>query len=462
MRRDRRTVNSECIGPSSVGGSGPTPRHAICPAAFGRPHDAYPDRRGHDVSPTPDYVMGLMRGVIDPELGSDIVELGMAKVPPSPTTDGSVSRSTSPRAAAPWRPDPKGHPRSTDLVARGHPGHDRLGRAHPGRTVRGDGQGPLQRQPERTRYEHSFDHQGRDGRLREGRCRQIVDHHQPGCGTRRAGVRRRGDGRRHLGLLGPRMLGVDGDLVSKDGKIQPLVREIGTGAWKSCRWASSSTRRTPPSVARPHAQPCRSALLSGRRLAERSRLPPDRHAARHRRCADGPRQDAAPGRDVDRHNTGAQRPEGRARVADMGAKNYLRIVGVIENMSEFVAPDGSRHSLFGEGGGQQLADDIGAPLLGQVPIEPAVSVNGDQGDPAALGETPRPSSSGRSPGCSPRSMCHRSRWPAAVLVCSMPMAALDALDENESSTEPAGDARRNPPRRPPPFSSSSGGSSGRS
>ena len=64
-------------------------------------------------------------------------------------------------------------------------------------------------------------------------------------------------------------------------------------------------------MARPHAQPCRSALLSGRRLAERSRLTPDRHAARHRRCADGPRQDAAPGRDVDRHNTGAQRPEGR-------------------------------------------------------------------------------------------------------------------------------------------------------
>ena len=75
-----------------------------------------------------------------------------------------------------------------------------------------------------------------------------------------------------------------------------------------------------------------------------------------------------------------------ARVADMGAKNYLRIVGVIENMSEFVAPDGSRHSLFGAGGGRQLAADIGAPLLGQVPIEPVVSEGGDIGEPAVLGE----------------------------------------------------------------------------
>ena len=56
--------------------------------------------------------------------------------------------------------------------------------------------------------------------------------------------------------------------------------------------------------------------------------------------------------------------------AGHGRKNYLRIVGVIENMSEFVAPDGSRHSLFGAGGGRQLAADIGAPLLGQVLIEP--------------------------------------------------------------------------------------------
>ena len=77
-----------------------------------------------------------------------------------------------------------------------------------------------------------------------------------------------------------------------------------------------------------------------------------------------------------------------ARVADMGRKNYLRIVGVIENMSEFVAPDGSRHALFGRGGGQALADDIGVPLLGAVPIEPGVSEGGDTGEPAVLSDGP--------------------------------------------------------------------------
>ena len=57
-----------------------------------------------------------------------------------------------------------------------------------------------------------------------------------------------------------------------------------------------------------------------------------------------------------------------------------------KNMSEFVAPDGSRHALFGRGGGQALADDVGVPLLGTVPIESVVSEGGDIGEPAALGE----------------------------------------------------------------------------
>ena len=129
----------------------------------------------------------------------------------------------------------------------------------------------------------------------------------------------------------------------------------------------------------------------------------------------------------------------------MGAKNYLRIVGVIENMSEFVAPDGSRHPLFGEGGGQQLADDIGAPLLGRVPIEPAVSVNGDQGDPLRSARHRRPSSSGRSPGARRGVVPPVEMAGCSARMLDAAMAALDALDENESSTEPA-ERRRNPPR----------------
>ena len=44
------------------------------------------------------------------------------------------------------------------------------------------------------------------------------------------------------------------------------------------------------------------------------------------------------------------------RVADMARRSYMKVAGVVENMSEFVAPDGSRHALFGSGGGEQLAE----------------------------------------------------------------------------------------------------------
>ena len=72
------------------------------------------------------------------------------------------------------------------------------------------------------------------------------------------------------------------------------------------------------------------------------------------------------------------------RVADMARRGYLRVAGVIENMSWFVDPEGRQHQLFGEGGGRRLAEETGTPLLAQIPIEPAVSHGGDIGEPAAL------------------------------------------------------------------------------
>ena len=76
------------------------------------------------------------------------------------------------------------------------------------------------------------------------------------------------------------------------------------------------------------------------------------------------------------------------RVANMGRANYLRIVGVIENMSAYVAPDGSRHELFGAGGGDALAEQVGAPLLGSIPLDGAVAAAADTGRPIALSEGP--------------------------------------------------------------------------
>ena len=74
------------------------------------------------------------------------------------------------------------------------------------------------------------------------------------------------------------------------------------------------------------------------------------------------------------------------RAADMARKGYLRVAGVIENMSGFSCGHGERYDLFGSGGGDRLAHEIGVPLLAQIPIEPSISLGGDRGEPAALGE----------------------------------------------------------------------------
>jgi ATP-binding protein involved in chromosome partitioning len=73
-----------------------------------------------------------------------------------------------------------------------------------------------------------------------------------------------------------------------------------------------------------------------------------------------------------------------SRAADMARRSFLRVAGVIENMSSFECAHGERYALFGEGGGQALADEVGTELLGQVPIEPAVAAGGDAGTPVAL------------------------------------------------------------------------------
>jgi ATP-binding protein involved in chromosome partitioning len=79
-----------------------------------------------------------------------------------------------------------------------------------------------------------------------------------------------------------------------------------------------------------------------------------------------------------------------SRVADMARRSYLKVLGVVENMTEFVAPDGSRHAIFGVGGGKRLAALTGAPLVGSVPIEPAVSSDGDAGTPVVLAHPDSP------------------------------------------------------------------------
>jgi len=69
------------------------------------------------------------------------------------------------------------------------------------------------------------------------------------------------------------------------------------------------------------------------------------------------------------------------RAAFMAEKVNLSVRGVIENMSWFTGDDGTRYDLFGAGGGQELADRLGVPLIGQVPLLPALREGADAGRP---------------------------------------------------------------------------------
>lgn len=62
------------------------------------------------------------------------------------------------------------------------------------------------------------------------------------------------------------------------------------------------------------------------------------------------------------------------------------VLGIIENMSYFIGDKGEQTNIFGSGGGQKLALELQAPLLGQVPIDPRVCTGGDTGEPLTLVE----------------------------------------------------------------------------
>ncbi len=74
------------------------------------------------------------------------------------------------------------------------------------------------------------------------------------------------------------------------------------------------------------------------------------------------------------------------RVADMARRSAMPVVGVIENMSYFETPEGRRFEVFGRGGGDRLATSLGIPLIGSVPLEPALGEGADQGKPVVVAQ----------------------------------------------------------------------------
>jgi ATP-binding protein involved in chromosome partitioning len=74
----------------------------------------------------------------------------------------------------------------------------------------------------------------------------------------------------------------------------------------------------------------------------------------------------------------------------MADKLKLEIAGVIENMAGFTTPSGESFPIFGEGGGQLLADELTVPLLGQVPLTMALRQQADGGRPVVFADPQDP------------------------------------------------------------------------
>ena len=228
----------------------------------------------------------------------------------------------------------------------------------------------------------------------------------------------------------PRMLGVDGDLRSLDGKIVPLTRTVGEGRLDVVSMGFLVDRED-------SALMWRGLMLNRavQHFCEDVRwnddldyllidMPPGTGDVQMGLARMLPRAEMII---VTTPATAAQKVA--ARVVDMGRKNYLRIVGVIENMSYLATGDGGHHAVFGSGGGEALAAEAGVPLLGRIPLEAAVADGFDTGEPAVLGDGP----AAEAFKSAAQTLSSEHVPPVEMAGCSARMleaaaAALDALD----------------------------------
>jgi ATP-binding protein involved in chromosome partitioning len=105
------------------------------------------------------------------------------------------------------------------------------------------------------------------------------------------------------------------------------------------------------------------------------------------------------------------------RAAEMAGKVSLEVSGVIENMAGFVTPAGERFLIFGEGGGQELADELDVPLLGKVPLTMALREQADAGVPLVLCDPDDPAA---------QAIRHAARGLLAMAPAAVPIMAAPA------------------------------------
>jgi ATP-binding protein involved in chromosome partitioning len=108
------------------------------------------------------------------------------------------------------------------------------------------------------------------------------------------------------------------------------------------------------------------------------------------------------------------------RSAEMAHKVSLEIAGVIENMASFTTPSGERFALFGEGGGQALADELDVPLLGTVPLTMPLREQADTGTPLVITDPDDPAS---------QAVRHAARGIIAMAPVELPVLQMAAPTE---------------------------------
>ncbi len=185
------------------------------------------------------------------------------------------------------------------------------------------------------------------------------------------------------GFSVPRLLGMEGDVEARAGKMVPLERAVGSGAVRvlsmgfladeeqAIMWRGLVlTRAVQQFLQDAHWGDLDYLLID---------LPPGTGDVQMGLARLLPRTELLV---VTTPPVAAQKVA--ARAADMARRGYLRVAGVIENMSDFTCEHGTTYALFGSGGGTRLARDLGVPLIGTIPLHPELAAGGDAGAPVAL------------------------------------------------------------------------------
>jgi ATP-binding protein involved in chromosome partitioning len=344
--------------------------------------------------PTPEDVLSVLRGVIDPELGSDIVDLGMARGA-EVADDGSVEVTVALTTA--------GCPLRAQLQ------HDVVARVEslPGVSdvrLRWTEMTAEQRTSAMAKARWNITQRPEDTSVPLGAKVILIASGKGGVGKSSvtvnlaAALAARG---LTVGVLDadiwgfsvPRMLGVEGRLsgAAHEGKKQmvPIERRIGDGVVRVVSMGFLVDSEATPLMWR--------GLMLNRGVQHFLQdvrwgddldyllidMPPGTGDVQMGVAKLLPRAEVLV---VTTPARAAQKVAERA--VGMARKSFLRVAGVIENMSAFHCEHGGTYALFGEGGGEQLAHDAGVPLLGAVPLEPSVSAGGDTGVPVATGDGP--------------------------------------------------------------------------